>query len=286
MKLKSLELIGKRHDIFEKLSKKKYYVIELAKELHKSPPEMSKHLKELEENELVECEQEEGKRVKYYHVCDYARNILTAVNHVTPKPKQMFEEWQINEFLSILEGQDLSDDVRMFYSNSFHHICSEYPIEVISSERTRLFLEKVVADPFHDKVTEDLMRSVSAILPYTLRSKEWSGWALKKLYPIFAKNIESQDQKIRIWALRSVGTMASLCAEIKNKVEKEFLTIWFSNDTDPNSEFGKEVEQQLVGLSSRCLFEQVRAKAKKPDEKIKAKAETLLKGLKECLLPK
>lgn len=60
----------------------------------------------------------------------------------------------------------------------------------------------------------------------------------------------------------------------------------FSDDIDPETNLGKEVEQQLVNLASRELFENVKAKAKHQNPKVKTKAEILLKGLKECLLPK
>ncbi len=141
-----------------------------------------------------------------------------------------------------------------------------------------------MADPFHDKVREDLMRSVSAILPYALRREKWSNWVLKKLYPIFLKNIENKNEKIGLWAIKKVGQIASMEPSLENEAEKEFLEIWFSNKSDPSSEFGNEVMEQLAGLTSKRLFEIVRAKAKDHDTKVKA--EILLERLKEGLLPR
>jgi len=282
----SLELIGKRWNILEKLSEKKYYVSELAEELGKKTPEISKNLKELEKNELVECEQKEGDRRKYYHISDYTKNILTAVTQASQsKSKEKLEEWQINEFLSVLEDEDLSDTLRVKYSKSFQDVCNAHQEEVISHKGAQRLFMKVAVDPFHDKITEALMLSLSALLR-GLR-KEWSDWALRKLYPIFAKEMEDIeiDERIRVWAIIRVGELAGsgIALSLKDEAEKKFLKIWCSNDTDPQSKLGIEVEQQLVNLASRALFEKVRARAK--DQDLKVKAEILLERLTECLLP-
>ncbi|TET19532.1 transcriptional regulator [Candidatus Bathyarchaeota archaeon] len=289
MKLaKMVELIGKRWDILEKLSKKKYYASKLAEELGKSPPEISKNLKELEKNGLVRREQKEGERLKYCYLTDYAKKILTSINQVAQlKPETKLEKWQINELLNILEDDNLSEDVRLEYSESFRRICSEHPTEVATHRGAQRLFEKVAADPFHDKIREDLMRSLSAILR-RLR-KEWSNWVLKKLYPVFVKNVGNKelDPRIREWALKRVGEIANsgIVPSKKTEVQNLCLEIWFSDDIDPETDLGKEVKQQLVNLASRDLFENIKASAKDQNPKVKAKAELLLKRLKEWLLP-
>jgi len=149
---------------------------------------------------------------------------------------------------------------------------------------------KVAADPFHDDVRKDLMKAVSAVLRYAPRDKKRSDWVLRKLYPVFIKSMENEktDQEIRVWAAKRVGRIAISGAHLfkTGEVEKKFREIWFSDDTDPESDLGKEMKQQLVDLASKRLFENVRARAKNQDSKVKTKAEILLKGLKECLLPK
>jgi len=285
---KSLELIGKHWNIFGKLSEKqKCYVSELAKELGKWKPQMSKELKELRNNGLVEYEQKEGERLKYYYVSDYAKRILAALTEATQsKPKERLEEWQIDQLLSILEDQELSDDLRLSYSESFLRICREHRTEVASHVSAQKLLEKVMKDPLHDKVTEDLMRSVSAILPHAVHHEKGSRWVLETLYPIIVANMENKNEKIGVRAIEKVGRMASLNIKpsIKAEAEKKFLEIWFSNETKPESDLGKAVKQQLVELASKHLFEKVRAKAKNQEDR--AKAEILLEGLKEYLLPK
>jgi len=289
MKLAELiELMGRRWNILEKLSKRKYYASRLAKELGKSPPEISKNLKELEKNGLVRREQKEGERLKYCYITDYAKKILTSINQVAQlKPETKLEKWQINELLNILEDQNLSDDLRLEYSESFRRICSEHPTEVATHRGAQRLFEKVAADPFHDKIREDLMRSLSAILR-RLR-KEWSNWVLKKLYPIFVKNVGNKelDPRIREWALKRVGEIANsgIVPSKKTEVQNLCLEIWFSDDIDPETDLGKEVKQQLVNLASRDLFENIKASAKDQNPKVKAKAELLLKRLKEWLLP-
>ena len=284
----SIKLIGRRWNILEKLSQKKYYMSELAEALGKSKPEISKHLKELEKNGLLECKKEE--RRKYYRVSEYANKILTAINQVTPlKPKKSLDDWQMNEFLNILEDQNLSDDVRLFYSKSFQCLCNEYPTEVINHKRVQRLFEKVAADPFYDKVREGLMSSLSTILR-KLHHKEGTNWVLKKLYPIFLKNMEDKEvnQEIRAWATCQIGkiAMSSIALPKKIEAEKKFLDIWYDDNTEPESDIGKEVKKQIVALTSRRLFKNVMSKAKDRNPKVKAKAEILLKSLNECLLPK
>ncbi len=284
----SIKLIARRWNIFEKLSQNKYYMSELAEALGKSKPEISKHLKELKKNGLLECKEKEGR--KYYHVSDYAKNILTAINQVTPlKPKKSLDDWQMNEFLNILEDQNLSDDVRLFYSKCFQCICSNYPTEVISNKRVQRLFEKVAADPFYDEARKGLMSSLSTILR-KLHHKEGTNWVLKKLYPIFLKNMEDKEvnQKIRAWAMCQIGKIAMSAIGLPKKIEaeKKFLEIWYDNNTEPESGTGEEVKKQIVALASRRLFKNVMSKAKDRNPKVKAKAEILLKSLNECLLPK
>jgi DNA-binding HxlR family transcriptional regulator len=284
-----IELIGKRWKILEKLSKNKYYVSELARKLGKHTPQISENLKQLEKGGLVECAQKEGEKLRYCCASDYAKKIIEAVTEITqPQPIEGLKKWQVNEFVDVLEDQELSYDLKQSYSESFRRICSEHKKEVISNERARDLFKKIAIDPFQDKIFEDLMRSLSALLR-GLR-KEWSNWVLEDLYPIFVENMEKKkkNEKTRLWAIKKVGQIASsgINSFIKVEARNKFFEIWFSNDTDPVSAFGKEVEQQLANLASEEMFKIVRAKAKDQDQKVKDKAEILLERLKECLLPK
>lgn len=282
-----LELIGKRWNILMKLYERKRYVNELAGELHKSPPQISKELKELKNNGLVEYEQKEGKRLKYYYLTDSAKKILAAVTVATrSEPEETLEKWQVDEFLSILEDQSLSDELRQSYSEGFHSICAEHPKQVIGNMKARKLLEKVVANPLYDKVTQGLMISVSTILEHVSRLENGRKWVSETLYPVFFRNMKNKNEKIQVWAIRMVGKMASsnINLSVKRDAEKEFLDIWFSDETDPNSKLREAVRLQLMKLVSKRLFENVRARAK--SQKDKAKAEALLEALKTCLLPK
>jgi hypothetical protein len=111
---------------------------------------------------------------------------------------------------------------------------------------------------------------------------------LRRLYPVFAKNIKNESEEVRMWAFRKAGQIADLCEDVnvKYKIENELLKTWFSEDTKSDSELGREVMQQLMSLASKRLFEYSKTKAKGPDAQEKAKAEILLKELKMCLSPK
>jgi DNA-binding MarR family transcriptional regulator len=286
----AIRLLGKRLDILEKLREREFYVSELAKELGKQKPEISKYLRELEDNGLVEHEQKEGGRRKYYRVTEYAKKILEAINQVTQPielgPKKV-EEWQINEFLNVLEDADLSDDVRLSYSKAFHGVCTEQPTEIIDHEGVQRLFEKVADDPFHDKATENLARSVSITLPHALQDEKGSKWVTTRLYPILIKNVGNKNEENRKWTIRQLGKIAGLSRGLaKREVVKKFLQIWFSDDMEPNSESGKEVKLELVNFASKELFKNVKAKAKDPNTRVKGKAEILFKELTQFLKPR
>jgi DNA-binding MarR family transcriptional regulator len=286
----AIKLLGKRLEILEKLRHKRFYVSELAKELGKHKPEISKYLRELEDNGLVKHEQKEGQRVKYYYVTEYAKKILEAITEVT-RPmglgQKKIEEWQINEFLNVLEDADLSDDVRLSYSNAFHSVCTEQPTEIINHEGVQRLFEKVADDPFHDKVTGDLARSVSTTLRHALKDEKGSKWVTTRLYPVLIKNVGSKNEENRTWTIKQIGKIADLSKGlVKKEVVKKFLQFWFSDDVKPNSDSGGETKLQLVNFASKELFENVKARAKDPDTKVKEKAEILFKELAQFLKPR
>ena len=288
--VETIRLLGKRFEILEKLREKKFYGSELARELHKHKPEISKYLRELEDNGLVEHEQKKGERRKYYRVTEYAKKILEAITQVTQPielgPKKI-EEWQINEFLNVLEDADLSDDVRLSYSNAFHSVYTEQPTEIIGHERVQRLFEKVADDPFHDKLTGNLARSVSTTLSPALQDEKGSKWVTARLYPVLIKNVGSKNEENRKWTIRQLGKIASLSKGlVKKEVIKKFLQIWFSDGMEPNSESGGEVKLQLVDFASKELFENVKAKTKDPNTKVKEKAEILFKELTQFLKPR
>jgi len=150
----------------------------------------------------------------------------------------------------------------------------------------RSLLEKAVKDPLSNNVLNDLMRSVSAVLPHASRHKDWSKWVLEKLYPVFVKDIGAQNEEVRLWGIKKLGIIAvnSIEPSVKGRVEVMFVEIWFSKDTDPDSDFGKELLQQIRILFSKRLFDIVRERAR--DQEQNAKAEILLESLKEFLTPK
>lgn len=120
-----------------------------------------------------------------------------------------------------------------------------------------------------------------------VKDEKWSGWALT-LYPTFIKHMSDKEanENIRKWGIQRIGEVArlSLDPSIKKQAKEKLLEIYFSNDMDLDSELGKEVKQQIVWLG-RYAFEDVKFRAKDENPKAKAKAESLLKELRECLLP-
>ena len=258
-----------------------------ARALGKTIQQIHYELKELEKEGLVESEQNAKEKRKYYRISEYAKMIFEAINQATKfRPEQKLEKWKLKEFLDILEDENLSENLRLSYAESFHSLCLNYAIEVISHEKVRSLFEKVVKDPLANNVFKDLMRSVSAVLPHASRHGKWGKWVLERLYPVFVKSIEEGNEEVRLWAIRNLGVIAVNGIEpwVKGEVEEKLFKIWFSKDTDPNSEFGKKLLQQIRGLFSKRLLHSVKEKAK--DQEQKTRAEILLESLKEFLTPR
>jgi len=283
-----VKLIGKRWDILAKLLEmKKSYMSELSKELKKSIQQLHFELKELEKKGLVKSEQDKKERRKYYRITDYSDRILTAIDQAFwMMPREKLEEWHIDMLLDVLQDRDRTDTLRLSYSESFHRICLQYPIEVISYQQAREFLERILTEKSTDKVEWDLKkRSLSAILSHVSRHKEWCEWVMKEVYPALLEYVEDEEEESRIWAIQMMGRIATNITDssIKDGIVEKLLEIWFSRGVDPSSKFGNELFCLLLSLSSRKLFKKVMVMAK--TEENRKKAEMLLERLKDNLLP-
>jgi hypothetical protein len=145
----------------------------------------------------------------------------------------------------------------------------------------------VADDPFHDRVTRDLTRSVSTTLRHALQDEKGSKCVTTRLYPILIKNVGNKNEENRTWTIRQLGKIAGLSKGlVKEEVIKKLLQTWFSDDMEPNRESGKEVKLQLASFASKELFKNVKAKAKDPNTKVKEKAEILFKELTQFLKPR
>jgi DNA-binding MarR family transcriptional regulator len=280
-----IKLIGRRWHILLKLSKvEKSYMGELSKELGKRIQQIHYELKELEERGLVKSERDPKEKRKYYSLTEYADRILYTLNQAFQSvPMRKIEQWQIDMLLNVLEDRSLSDNLRLYYSKSFRAVCSNYPIEVISYQRARMLFERILANKSEDKVMEDLKRCISAILPHASHHREWGKWVLERIYPVLLEYMKDGNEENRKWAMAKIQDIAFNTTDpsIKNEFEEKLLELWFSKDTDPNSNFGIEIQSNLQLFFSKRLFEKVRERARHKEEK--EKAEILLERLAECL---
>lgn len=289
-----VRIVDRRYRILKGLyPDREYTLTDLAETTGMDKGNLSKYIRKLEEDwKLVktwEKESERGRPFKCIRLTQIAKRIVASmIDAAKPKPEAKLEEWQVNELLDILEDSNLSEDLRLSYADAFHKLCRDYLDDVIKHERSRRLLERVATSPSVDKVGEKLRSSLSVVWGNLLKDKKWSGWALT-LYPTFIKHTSDKetDENIRKWGIQRIGEVARLSPDprIKQQAKQKLLEICFSNDTDLDSELGKEVKQQIVWLG-RYAFEDVKLRAKDENSKAKAKAESLLKELRECLLPR
>jgi DNA-binding PadR family transcriptional regulator len=281
---KRVELIGKKWEFLHRMSIKPYQVITLAKEMRKSPPEVCQILKRLEKEGLVESGSTEGK--KLYQTTKYAAGIMAAITQSTDaqaQKEEKLEDWRLDELISILEDEKLSQGIRMSYSKVFVHVCTTHPAEVINNKSARRLLEEVVREPYCDKMNEELTKCMPYILPLVSDPKSHGNWILDTLYPIVMKNTEDASEKVKKWSIEGLGKIGSQSAKVRADVEKKLLEIWFSDEVDAGGDIGEEVKPLLSCLASKELFENVRLRAQVQDPKVRNKAEALLEELRNCL---
>jgi hypothetical protein len=228
-----------------------------------------------------------GGRRKYYSLTDVAERILRALDEATQsRPKERLENWKIDELVDIIEDQTVGENLRLSYSNTLHHVCSEQPEMVVGHERIQGLLWKAFAEP-SDKVAEGLIKSIDAILPFAMKDEKWTLW-VQKIYPDLLRSATDgrTSEATRLGAIRKMAQIARLSQDspLEQKAEEALLEIWFSEDTDKDSKLGQKVREELEVFGSRRLFAHIRDRAKDP--KLKDKAELLLTALSVCLLPK
>jgi DNA-binding PadR family transcriptional regulator len=255
---------------------------------------LSRLVTKLENKGLMQTSEEDraqGRPLRKCQATNKALRIVRVVEEVVKheESKRGFEEWQIEALIEVLEDAELSEELRLHYSESFHSRCGEYPADMLKHDKVRVLIERVVTNPLQDGIMRSIWRSVDKLLPYALRSTEWSGWVLEKLYPRFVEFMmnKEMEEDLRKWASRLVGTVYSQSQDpaVKNDAKEKLFTIWFSEDTDPEVGLGQTVHAELSGMVSKEFFEFIKEKAKNRDPSIRTKAEILLKGFTGYFLP-
>jgi hypothetical protein len=130
----------------------------------------------------------------------------------------------------VLDDPELSDDVRLEYSESFYGRCSDYPIEMANHDEARSFLEKVAKDPLGDKIKENSMRSVQRVIVGVLRDEKCSHWVHDKMYPLLIGHLENRQapEGLKIWSVRCLGDVAihSQDAEKRDYTVRKILDLF------------------------------------------------------------
>lgn len=283
------ELLGRRWNLLKKLSEKEYFVSELADAMGMSVPPISVQLKELLEKGFLECEQGEGKKLKRYRLSPFTKRLFAVVNETPEAPlEKPLQEWQTRELLDILSDQELSEELRLSYSQVFFRLCGDSPDEMLADADVRRLLERIAANPTQDKVMESLARSFTYVLPYAMHTNIHETWVWKRIYPVLLRNMQSQNKQIRSWSIKKVGRIAALSKnpQTSRDVRNKLLEAWFSEDVVPDGDLGKELQQELLELASKELFQYVRKMARSESSAHRSKAEKLLGLLKESIFPR
>jgi DNA-binding HxlR family transcriptional regulator len=282
-----LQLLGKRWDIIKRLSEKEYYVIELAKALGKKVPQVSLELKELSEKGFVQYEQAAGGGArKLYRLTEFAKTVLPIANRLDEmKTQQHVERWQVDELVSIVEDEGLSEGLRLSYAQTFGHLIDDHIGDLLSNTRVRELLESVLKNPAPGKVSGELAKSVPRVLSFGLTEDRYADWVERRIYPVLLDNINSPNKEIRSRSMRHIVKIALLSRKPKLREEAKdlLLNMYFSKDVEPDGDFGKELVERLGELASKELFKMVRYRTESENAKDRMKAEKLLDQLRESV---
>ena len=282
-----IELIGKRWTLLGKLSEKRWGSLrEFATALKKSPSQVFRDFKQLEEEGLAKRIQGEQGRRFYYCISENGKRIFTACESaLRQKPERKFEDYKIQTLLHVLENESLSLPIRLAASESFRNACSNYPEEVLNIDKAREVLQRVASDRSRERVSESLRRSVSAILRRSSTLISYRNWILKEIYPTLLENLNAEDPDIRIWTAKMIHKIAVAGIDISARTlaKNTALDIWFSGNLDDNEGLRLNIQGQLRELFSEQLFKEIMEETKNPDRK--RKAEQLLETLMDCLNP-
>jgi DNA-binding transcriptional ArsR family regulator len=275
--------------ILVQLSRGKRYVAELAQLTRRKPPQISKDLKALRNQGLVESLSEEGGR-KYFSLTVRGRNIFEGVAQTINAPQDIGVgpvglDWKVTALLDTLEDTALSEELRLSCSQSLFSLIQKHPAEMLHQERVRELAKTIVKgitrNPSVDRVTDDLRRSAKEVVSYAAGNSEWETWVLQEFYPnlvALIMNVDAGDA-FREWAARLVGEVArrGLMPATRNKAEVELLTAWFRDDFDPKETLGAALVDEIMSTASREVFDQIREKAKETNTQTRSKATILLK---------
>jgi DNA-binding MarR family transcriptional regulator len=279
-------LIGRRWNILSKLSKRKYYVGDLASELDRSAPQISYELSKLKQAGLLESEENgEKNRRKYYFLSNYGERVVKSIfEAVDAKPSSEFEDWKISEFLEVLGDQNMSEQLRESYAQSFNRLCREYPEIIFRNEKAVRILEDTARNPVEDKVSSELKKSVKTILRKAHYIDEGKEWASETIYPILKKNLKSENEKTFEWTIGLLSEFAiSLDRQIRREIEEYFVDMWFSEGLDLESNICGVIKQGIMTLFSKDLLKTIKKRMRNPREKMKS--EILLEDWKAYMLP-
>jgi len=281
-----LQLLGRRWSIINKLSEKKYFVIELAGALGKEVPQTSLELKELLEKGLVECQHSGGGARKFYELTEFAKTVLAIASRLDDlKTQPSIEPWQVDELVGIVEDVKLSEGLRLSYARTFGRLCDDHTEELLLNEGVRGLIERVVKNPVQDMIARELAKSMPRVLSFGLKKGRCAEWVERTIYPVLLGNIRSPHKEIRSKSMKNIVTIALLSDKPKLKEEARdlLLNMYFSKDVEPDGDFEKELLERLVELASRELFKAARRKTINENAKNRLKAEKLLDQLRESL---
>lgn len=284
----TVELMGRRWNILEKLHQRKYYVTELAEELGKTTPGVSTDLKDLIKRGLVEFEQREGDRRKYCSLTARGKEIFSAILMATqprekPKPeeKELASTEEIDFYLNKIDAPS-NEEILKMAAEEFMILCGEYI--VTHHKRVLPFLSEKLTDPKYEIVRLNLLHSLSRIIKDARDREDLSEIKLKFEEPLkeLATNT-ALEQTSEGSALRLCAIQTLLDILGRENAFKELINL-YTEGVRNESELTKSLMSTLVSRYPenrievrKALFEML----KDPREDVRRRAKDQIRELRK-----
>ncbi len=162
---------------------------------------------------------------------------------------------KVDRCLRIAKDQNFGEDVRYTYAERFFGLISRHPVPILTkNQRMKQFFEEMIANPtlYGDRVGERLRTSLKVSMARLTSDKSTSIWIRNKLYPQMTKVAEKKNisENIRVWVFWMLEIVGRLTPNLREDVEKKFLTMYWDKTLDPENKRAKVLSRTLSSLFS------------------------------------
>jgi len=288
------KIVGRHYLLFKVLYPDlKFNLLELATKIRKDPGNLSKLIKNLEKNEVVETEEvgrDRGRPFKYIKLSSKVAQIISSfIDAAKPVAEPKYSPSTIDICLDVIEDDTLDEEVRMPFAESLDRIFTNMPVKLLNDhERLRETLEDVVRDPPANGQIEERKRSmIKMAIPRLIMNESTNEWTLNHVYPNALKILqdENRSEDIVSWAISMLEDIALRCPDQEKAIKMKLREMYFNETIKQDNRVAERLKDSILEIycreaaSARELANYLRERAKSQKKTEKEKAILLLRKI-------